>query len=143
MTKTPAEDDASRELDIGRLGVGTWAWGDEKWGYGRADASYDDETLREAFQAAVDLGVTLFDTSEVYGRGHAERARGAREFAAKSAKKMRKFPCRSCASSAATASHTQLVVSGVFRTNALCAFTEGFYCRITIEDSYMSLYCFS
>ena len=26
------------------------------------------------------------------------------------------------------------VDSGVFRTNALCAFTEGFYCRITIGD---------
>lgn len=58
------------------LGIGTWAWGDEKWGYGRADAGYDDETLQAAFHMAIDQGVTFFDTSEVYGGSHAETVLG-------------------------------------------------------------------
>lgn len=58
------------------LGIGTWAWGDEKWGYGREDANYDDESLLAAFNTAVASGVTMFDTSEVYGGSHAETLLG-------------------------------------------------------------------
>lgn len=62
--------------EFGGFGIGTWAWGDEKWGYGREGARYDDETLQAAFHTAVDLGVTFFDTSEVYGQTHAETVLG-------------------------------------------------------------------
>jgi aryl-alcohol dehydrogenase-like predicted oxidoreductase len=65
------------------LGVGTWQWGDRlMWGYGR---SYSDSDLEGGFEAALESGVALFDTAEVYGRGRSERllgqfsrARGAR-----------------------------------------------------------------
>jgi len=64
------------DLALPGLGIGTWAWGDEKWGFGRADAGYDDETLQAAFHIAVDQGVNFFDTSEVYGGSHAETVLG-------------------------------------------------------------------
>ncbi len=52
------------------MGLGTWAWGKGKvWGYGQG---YDDKDLRETFQAALDAGIRLFDTAEVYGEGESE-----------------------------------------------------------------------
>ena len=56
------------------LGIGTWQWGDrEVWGYGR---SYGEADVRAAFSAAVEAGVTLFDTAEIYGGGESERLLG-------------------------------------------------------------------
>ncbi|HIK45745.1 MAG TPA: aldo/keto reductase [Leptolyngbyaceae cyanobacterium M65_K2018_010] len=56
------------------LGVGTWAWGDSLfWDYGKA---YGDRDLQEAFQTALESGLTLFDTAEVYGLGRSERLIG-------------------------------------------------------------------
>ena len=52
------------------MGLGTWAWGKGKvWGYGQG---YDDKDLKETFQAALDSGIQLFDTAEVYGEGESE-----------------------------------------------------------------------
>jgi aryl-alcohol dehydrogenase-like predicted oxidoreductase len=65
-------------IEVSHLGMGTWALGGEMWsgdqpvGYGRVD---DDESLR-AIRRAVELGVTLFDTSDAYGTGHAEEILG-------------------------------------------------------------------
>lgn len=59
------------------LGVGTWAWGDRStWGMGGYDRSLDEGTIGDAFDAAVEAGVTLFDTAEVYGDGESERIIG-------------------------------------------------------------------
>ncbi len=56
------------------LGIGTWAWGDSFfWSYGN---DYDDDQLQDAFHAAVDAGVNLFDTAEIYGFGQSERLLG-------------------------------------------------------------------
>ena len=56
------------------LGIGTWAWGDNLfWSYGK---DYSDDQLQEAFHTAVDAGVTLFDTAEIYGFGQSERLIG-------------------------------------------------------------------
>ncbi len=52
------------------MGLGTWAWGKGRvWGYGRG---YNDQDLRETFRAALDSGIQLFDTAEVYGEGESE-----------------------------------------------------------------------
>ena len=60
---------------IAPLGVGTWQWGDRMlWGYGR---SYGAEDLHGAFEAAIENGVALFDTAEIYGFGRSERLLGA------------------------------------------------------------------
>jgi aryl-alcohol dehydrogenase-like predicted oxidoreductase len=56
------------------LGIGTWAWGDQLfWTYGK---DYGASEVKAAFQTAVDAGITLFDTAEVYGLGESERIVG-------------------------------------------------------------------
>ncbi|GAA4960169.1 aldo/keto reductase [Yinghuangia aomiensis] len=59
---------------IGRIGLGTWQFGSRPWGYGERYAAV---TARALVGRAVELGVTLFDTAEVYGAGRSERILGA------------------------------------------------------------------
>ncbi|NGY59399.1 aldo/keto reductase [Lentzea sp. NEAU-D13] len=60
--------------DLGKMGFGTWAMGGpffsggQPVGWGPADDGQSLKALRRAFE----LGVTLFDTADVYGCGHAE-----------------------------------------------------------------------
>ena len=64
-------------MAISALGVGTWAWGDEKtWGMGGYDPSLTVDTIEEAWSASIDAGATFFDTAEVYGSGESERIIG-------------------------------------------------------------------
>ena len=66
------------DVSIPRLGVGTWAWGDEStWGMGGYDTDLTRDSIRAAWDASVDAGVTLFDTAEVYGGGESERIIGS------------------------------------------------------------------
>ncbi|MEA5567865.1 aldo/keto reductase [Anabaena sp. UHCC 0399] len=56
------------------LCIGTWAWGDKLfWNYGD---DYGQEQLQAAFTAALEAGVTFFDTAEVYGLGLSEKFLG-------------------------------------------------------------------
>ncbi|MCU0523653.1 MAG: aldo/keto reductase [Elainella sp. Prado103] len=56
------------------IGIGTWAWGDNLfWSYGK---DYDATELKNAFQTAIESGMTLFDTAEIYGFGESERLLG-------------------------------------------------------------------
>lgn len=65
-------------IEASALGMGCWAIGGPFWsgvtplGWGQVD---DNESLR-AIQRALDLGVTFFDTANVYGTGHSERILG-------------------------------------------------------------------
>ncbi len=69
---------AGSEVAIEPLGVGTWAWGDKAtWGMGGYDADLSEATIREAWDASIDAGVTFFDTAEVYGGGESERIIGS------------------------------------------------------------------
>jgi aryl-alcohol dehydrogenase-like predicted oxidoreductase len=64
-------------LTLPALGLGTWAWGDSAtWGMDGYDRSYDFDTIRAAYRASVDAGVTLLDTAEMYGNGESERIIG-------------------------------------------------------------------
>jgi aryl-alcohol dehydrogenase-like predicted oxidoreductase len=60
------------------MGLGCWAIGGPFWtgetplGWGDVD---DEESIR-AIHAALDAGITLFDTANVYGAGHSERVLG-------------------------------------------------------------------
>ncbi|WP_129839551.1 aldo/keto reductase [Streptomyces sp. RFCAC02] len=66
-------------IEVSALGFGCWAIGGE-WhdtsgaplGWGAVD---DAESVR-AIHRALDLGVTFFDTADVYGAGHSERVLG-------------------------------------------------------------------
>ncbi|BAZ51010.1 aldo/keto reductase [Nostoc sp. NIES-4103] len=56
------------------LCIGTWAWGDKLfWSYGDR---YGEEQVEEAFTAALEAGVTFFDTAEIYGFGLSEQLLG-------------------------------------------------------------------
>lgn len=62
------------DIPVAPLGFGTWAWGDSLfWGYGQ---DYGEAELRLAFQAAIDTGITFFDTAEIYGFGKSEELLG-------------------------------------------------------------------
>jgi len=64
-------------IDLPALGLGTWAWGDTgTWGMDGYDRSYDFDTIRAAYRASIDAGVTLLDTAEMYGDGESERIIG-------------------------------------------------------------------
>ncbi|ORV14080.1 aldo/keto reductase [Mycobacterium celatum] len=58
---------------VSRIGLGTWQFGSREWGYGD---QYASGAAREIVQRALSLGVTLFDTAEVYGFGKSERILG-------------------------------------------------------------------
>jgi len=56
------------------IGLGTWQFGSREWGYGDAFASI---TAPAIVRRARELGVTFFDTAEVYGLGRSERILGS------------------------------------------------------------------
>ena len=58
---------------ISRIGLGTWQFGSREWGYG---ASYAGQEAHAIVRRALELGVTLFDTAEIYGFGRSERILG-------------------------------------------------------------------
>jgi aryl-alcohol dehydrogenase-like predicted oxidoreductase len=65
-----ATDTAKR---ISKIGLGTWQFGSREWGYGDPYAAGE---ARAIVRRALDLGVTLFDTAEIYGFGRSERILG-------------------------------------------------------------------
>jgi aryl-alcohol dehydrogenase-like predicted oxidoreductase len=58
---------------VSRVGLGTWQFGSREWGYG---SDYAEGPARDIVHRARELGVTLFDTAEVYGFGRSERILG-------------------------------------------------------------------
>lgn len=59
---------------VAPLGIGAWAWGDKLfWSYGK---DYDKAELLDAFKTALEAGISLFDTAEIYGFGESERLLG-------------------------------------------------------------------
>jgi aryl-alcohol dehydrogenase-like predicted oxidoreductase len=57
-------------LLVTKVGLGLWAAGGDAWG-----PTEDRESL-DAIDAALDMGVNFFDTSDVYGAGHSEELLG-------------------------------------------------------------------
>src|SRR6201985_283059 len=64
---------AGTAAPLSRIGLGTWQFGSREWGYGR---DYAGQEARAIVRRAVELGVTLFDTAEMYGFGRSERILG-------------------------------------------------------------------
>ena len=56
-----------------RSGSGTWQFGSKEWGYG---PDYARTTAAAIVNRALDLGVNLVDTAEIYGMGASERIVG-------------------------------------------------------------------
>ncbi|HEV2124358.1 MAG TPA: aldo/keto reductase [Chloroflexota bacterium] len=58
------------DVDVSVIGLGTWPMSGQWWG-----VTDDDESIR-TIHRALDLGVTLIDTAEGYGKGHSEEVLG-------------------------------------------------------------------
>ena len=58
---------------LSAIGLGTWQFGSKDWGYG---SEYADVEAGRILQRALDLGVNVIDTAEIYGRGNSERIVG-------------------------------------------------------------------
>jgi len=58
---------------ISKIGLGTWQFGSREWGYGE---SYARQEAHSIVRRALELGVTLFDTAEIYGFGRSEQVLG-------------------------------------------------------------------
>ncbi len=58
---------------ISKIGLGPWQFGSQEWGYGDP---YAEQEAHAIVRRALDLGVTLFDTAEIYGFGSSERILG-------------------------------------------------------------------
>lgn len=61
-------------LRVSELGFGGWAIGGDA--FGNSYGPTDDEQSKAAVRQALELGVTLFDTADVYGHGHSEALLG-------------------------------------------------------------------
>jgi len=57
-------------IAVSTIGFGAWAIGGDAWG------EIDDRESLVAIERALDLGVTFFDTADVYGRGRSEELLG-------------------------------------------------------------------
>src|SRR5437764_1008057 len=55
------------------VGLGCWQFGSMEWGYGK---EYLEKDAIDIVHRALELGVTLIDTAEIYGFGKSERAVG-------------------------------------------------------------------
>ena len=55
------------------IGLGTWQFGSREWGYG---SDYARGEAVKIVHRALDLGVTLIDTAEIYAFGQSERIVG-------------------------------------------------------------------
>jgi aryl-alcohol dehydrogenase-like predicted oxidoreductase len=104
---------------ISAIGLGTWQFGSREWGYGADYAAHEAPAM---VRRALELGVTLIDTAEVYGFGESERivARGlaaagpdlaARAFVA--TKLLPILPLPSIVASRAAASRDRLEVAAI------------------------------
>lgn len=58
---------------LSAVGLGTWQFGSPEWGYGSDYARHEAGRIVER---ALELGVNVFDTAEVYGFGRSERILG-------------------------------------------------------------------
>jgi len=60
-------------VKVSAIGLGAWQFGSE-WGYG---SDYSEKVAGAIVNRALQLGLNLIDTAEVYGRGRSERIVGA------------------------------------------------------------------
>jgi len=65
--------DVETPKKISKIGLGTWQFGATEWGYSQ---QYADQVAHAIVRRALELGVTLFDTAEIYGSGRSERILG-------------------------------------------------------------------
>src|SRR5215207_8577090 len=60
-------------LRVSAIGLGTWQFGTREWGYGH---EYAHDVAPRLVERALELGITLLDTAEIYGPGTSEHIVG-------------------------------------------------------------------
>ena len=60
-------------IRLSSIGLGTWQFGSKEWGYG---AAYARDEAGKIAARALELGINLIDTAEIYGRNESERIVG-------------------------------------------------------------------
>lgn len=63
---------ASRQISV--VGLGAWQFGSRGWGW---NTEFGPSDAKAIVRRALELGITLFDTAEIYARGNSERILGA------------------------------------------------------------------
>ena len=65
-------------IEVSAIGMGCWAIGGpfHSGGVQAGWGEVDDQESKRAIRAALDMGVTFFDSADVYGAGHSERVLG-------------------------------------------------------------------
>ena len=58
---------------LSAIGLGTWQFGSREWGYGQQYAEGESGAI---VTRALDLGINLIDTAEIYGFGRSEKVLG-------------------------------------------------------------------
>src|SRR3954452_6162063 len=58
---------------LSAIGLGTWQFGSKDWNYG---SEYANNEAAQIVKRALDLGINLVDTAEIYGRNESERIVG-------------------------------------------------------------------
>ncbi|MEA2654796.1 MAG: hypothetical protein QOI23_161, partial [Chloroflexota bacterium] len=58
---------------LSAIGLGTWQFGSSEWGYG---GEYARQVAGAIVNRAIELGVNLIDTAEIYGLGRSEKIVG-------------------------------------------------------------------
>lgn len=61
------------DLQVSKVGLGTWQFGTEAWGFG---TDFTEEDALAAVERALELGINLIDTAEIYGEGRSEELVG-------------------------------------------------------------------
>lgn len=70
MTTMEKRHFGSTDLEVSAIGLGTWPMGGARYG------PSDDQEAERTIQAALDAGITCFDSAPSYGNGHAEELLG-------------------------------------------------------------------
>ena len=70
----PVQTLGKSDLQITRLGFGSWAVGGGGWSFGWGPQ--DDRESLQAMRHAVELGINWIDTAAIYGLGHSEEVVG-------------------------------------------------------------------
>jgi aryl-alcohol dehydrogenase-like predicted oxidoreductase len=60
-------------VKVSAIGLGTWQFGSREWGYG---SEYAEKEAGEIVHRALELGINLIDTAEIYAFGESERIVG-------------------------------------------------------------------
>ncbi len=69
-TSLPTRPLGKSGIDVTVIGLGLWAVRGDQWG------QVDDGSTLDTIDAALDAGITFYDTADVYGNGHSEELLG-------------------------------------------------------------------